>query len=198
MNRENMMAPSRRYLVLLFVPLLASCLATYRDFPKDMIGRAPTAKPYGTLSYQVKPFPVINAGGQAVLDTIFRERTPFSKTRSVSEMPARGIFCLVDVEWRPPSLPAVAFGYLSISTLTLLPAWSMHEGYVVHYRVFIDGEARDSFDYPITRKFGLWLGLLPLAWANLFTHSEAEAFEATAYQFFNDAAPLFGKRAERG
>lgn len=186
-----------RWPVFLLIPFLASCITTYRDFPATMIGQAPPSKPYGMLYYHIKPFPVINAGGQAVLDTIFRERTPFAKTRAMDEPPEDGIFCFVDVEWRPPSLPAVVFGYLSISTLTLLPAWSTHEGYVVHYRVFVNGEEKDSFNYSITRKFGLWVGLLPLVWVNLFTHSEAEAFEATANQFFHDASSTFSKLAAR-
>jgi hypothetical protein len=191
------MTTSRRFLLIALLPVLVSCITTYRDFPTAMIGRAPTAKPYGTLYYHVKPFPVVNAGGQAALDIIFRERTPFAKTRSVDDPPSQGTFCVVEVEWRPPSLPAVAFGYLSISTLTLLPAWSTHEGYIVHYRVFVNGEEKDSFNYQITRKFGLWMGLLPLVWVNLFTHSEEDAFEATAYQFFRDAAPTFAKLAAR-
>jgi len=185
------MAKPVTFALVLLVPLLASCITTYRDFPTAMVDQPPASKPYRTLHYQVKPFPVVNAGGQAVLDTIFRERTPFAKTRAVNQPPAKGLFCLVDVEYRPPSLPAVVFGYISLSTLTLLPAWSTHDGYVVHYRVFVDGRERDSFDYTITRKFGLWVGLLPFAWANVLTYSEEDAFEATAYQFFRDAAPIF-------
>ncbi|MFZ5875884.1 MAG: LIC12231 family lipoprotein [Nitrospirota bacterium] len=180
-----------RKLLIVLLPLLASCITTYRDFPTTMIGEAPTSKPYDALAYHINPFPVINSGGEAALEVVFRERTPFAKTRSVNEMPAKGLYCLVNVEWRPLSLPALAFGYLSVSTLTLLPAWSTSEGYVVHYHLFKDGEEGESFSYPITRKMGLWAGLLPFVWVNLFTYSEEQAFEATAYQFFKDAAPTF-------
>lgn len=184
-----------RMLIIPLLPLLASCITTYRDFPADMIGRAPASKPYRSLAYHINPIPVVNAGGQAALETIFRERTPFAKTRLVSEVPPQGLYCLVDVEWRPMSLPALVFGYISVSTLTLLPAWSTRDGYVVHYHVFQNGKERESFHYPITRKVGLWAGLLPFVWVNLLTYSEAEALEATAYQFFRDAAPTFAQAA---
>ena len=180
-----------RILSIALLPLLASCITTYREFPTAMVGQPPVSKPYGTLAYHINPFPVVNSGGQMALENTFRERTPFAKTRLVNETPAQGLFCLVDVEWRPFSLPALVFGYISVSTLTLLPAWSTREGYVVHYHVLQDGKERDSFSYPITRKMGLWVGLLPFVWVNLLTYSEAEAFEATAYQFFHDAAPTF-------
>ena len=183
-----------RMLIIALLPLLASCIITYRDFPVAMVGQPPTSKPYGTLAYHINPFPVVNSGGQTALETIFRERTPFTKTRLVNEVPSEGLYCLVDVEWRPLSLPALVFGYISISTLTLLPAWSTRDGYVVHYHVFQNAKERDSFSYPITRKMGLWAGLLPFVWANLFTYSEEEAFEATTYQFFRDAAPTFATR----
>ena len=85
----------------------------------------------------------------------------------------------------------LAFGYLSASTLTFLPAWSENDGYRVTYNVFVNGEKKKSYEYEVTRKGAVWILLVPLAWVNAFTYSEAEAFEATAYQFFKDSEPLF-------
>ena len=99
----------------------------------------------------------------------------------------------MDTQWKPLGLPALIFGYISVSTLTILPAWSVQEGFIVHYHLFLDGEKIKSYEYEITRKAGVWLGLLPFIWANLFTYSEADAFKATAFQFFEDAEPLLSE-----
>jgi hypothetical protein len=177
--------------VVALVPLATACVTTYRDFPLAMIDKPSPPATYDALSYQIQPFPVINVGGESALHRAFRERAPFAKTKGVTQVPADGIFCLVSVEWKPPTLPALVFGFLSVSSLTFLPAWSTREGYIVRYHVFVDGTRRETFAYAVTRKFGLWLGLLPFAWINFQTYSEAQAFDATAQQFFRDASRLF-------
>jgi hypothetical protein len=88
------------------------------------------------------------------------------------------------------TIPALIFGYLSIATLTILPAWSTKDGYRVKYHLYVDGEEKGVYRYEITRKFGMWIVLLPFVWINLMTYSEEDAFEATAYQFFKDAGPI--------
>ncbi|MFQ5779271.1 MAG: hypothetical protein ACE5HN_00625 [Nitrospiria bacterium] len=183
---------TKRILSLLLVSFfLTSCITTYSDFPVAMIGKQPESKPYSTLYYHIKKFPVIGVGGQSHLRSIFRDNTPFKNTEKVTEVPKEGIYCLVQVEWKTPSVPAVVFGYISLSFLTFLPAWSQEEGYIVNYHLFVDGEKKKIFDYEISRKTGMWVVLLPFIWVNLMTPSEAEAFEATAYQFFEDAKPIF-------
>ena len=181
-----------KIIVLLSLPtVLISCITTYRNFPVTMVGKPPESKPYSTLYYTIKKFPVLDAGGHRALRSVFRSKSNFSETVKVAEMPPKGIYCVVDVQYTPPGLPALIFGYVSVGTLTFVPAWSLHDGYVVAYHVFMDGEKKRTFEYEITRKVGLWAFLLPLAWVNVMTYSEAEAFEATAYQFFEDAKPIF-------
>ncbi|MBI3597736.1 MAG: hypothetical protein HY203_11365 [Nitrospirae bacterium] len=177
-------------IAVLLPVFLSSCIVVYRDFPTAMIGKPPESKSYDLLSYHINPFPFPNEGGKAALHSVFNNETPFANTADVTEMPQKGVFCLVDVEWRSPDMTAVVFHYISLATLTVLPSWSVRESYKVRYYLFIDGKNRKTFEYKITRKTGLWLGLLPVSWLNWFTDTQAEAFEATAYQFFEDAKPI--------
>ncbi|MEO5657613.1 MAG: hypothetical protein ABIO65_03400 [Nitrospiria bacterium] len=182
--------------LLTLVPVLASCLSGYRGFP-DVQPAPPDAKRSGTLSYQIQDTPFMDTGGRESLEDAFQSAAPFAKTKKRSEAPERGAYCLVQVEWRAPSLPAVVFGYISLSFLTLLPAWSTQEGYIIRYQVFVNGKEQEVFEYPVKRTVALWAGLLPLVWVNWLTPSQGEAFEATARQFFHDAAPIFSKVASR-
>jgi hypothetical protein len=183
-------------LIVIGLPvLLSSCIVLYRDFPTETIGKPPDPKSYDLLSYHINPFPFPNEGGKDALHSVFNNQTPFANTADVTEMPHKGVFCLVDVEWKPPGMTALVFHYLSVATLTILPSWNVQESYKVRYYLYIDGENRKTFEYKITRKTGLWLGLLPVSWLNLFYYTQAEAFEATAFQFFQDAKPIFSTLA---
>lgn len=162
----------------------------YRDFPTAMIGKPPKLKSYDLLSYQIRRFPSDEGGGD-VLHSIFNNQTPFAYTAAVTEMPQKGVYCLVDVEWKPPGLSAVIFHYVSLVTLTALPSWSVQEGFIIRYHLFVDGVGRKTFEYKIMRKREVWIGLLAVSWLNWFAYTQAEAFEATAFQFFEDAKPIF-------
>ncbi|MBI3545539.1 MAG: hypothetical protein HY081_02930 [Gammaproteobacteria bacterium] len=178
--------------VLLLATLLPACITTYRDFPENMVNNPPKTKPFGTLFYNIKPVSVLTSGGgEEALQTVFRQKTPFANTEKTDKIPSRGIYCSVEVLYKPPTLPALVFGYISASTLTILPVWSEHDGYRATYEVFINGEKKKSYEYDITRKGGAWILLLPFAWINFLTYSEKDAFEATTYQFFKDSEPLF-------
>lgn len=102
--------------------------------------------------------------------------------------PAKGVYCLVEVDYRPLSLPALIFGYLSVATLGIIPAYSGNDGYWVYYRIYSDRQWVRTYRYPVTRKVGFWLFLVPLSWINFLTYSEADAFTATTHQFFIDAS----------
>jgi hypothetical protein len=156
-----------------------------------MIGKPPQLKSYDLLSYQIRPFPFPDEGGEAALRSVFNNKTPFAHTAAVAEIPRKGVYCFVDVEWTPPGITAAIFKYVSLLTLTALPSWSVRESYTVRYYLFINGKRGITLEYKIARKTALWLGLLPVIWVNLSNHSQAEAFEATALQFFEDAKPIF-------
>lgn len=181
-----------RLLLVLCISMSLSACITYRDFPEEMVNNPPKEKRFNTLYYNIKSTGVLSLGnGADALQTVFKQRTPFTTTEKVETAPARGVYCEVETLYKTPTVPAFAFGYLSVATLTILPFWSNHDGYRVNYTVYKDGQKAKTFEYDITRKGAVWLLLLPVAWVNAFTYSEAEAFEATAYQFFKDSAPLF-------
>ena len=97
---------------LLLPAFLSSCIVLYRDFPTETIGKTPEPKSYDLLSYHINPFPFPNEGGKEALHSVFNNQTPFANTADVGEMPHKGVFCLVDVEWKSPDTTALAFHYL--------------------------------------------------------------------------------------
>ena len=132
--------------------------------------------------------------GSTNLNNVFRSQSPFRLVEKTTEKPQEGLFVSVKVETIAPSVPAIIFGYISVSTLTLFPAWSTKDGYYVIYEVFMDGKRQKSFTYEIRRKAFMWIVMLPFSWINAFTYSEEEAFQATAQRFFKEADPIFRNR----
>lgn len=165
---------------------------TYRDFPTDMVDKAPATKPYKGLSYKIEKYDAVSfGGGEESMREAFRRKMPFQNTEAVEQMPAKGIFCLVNVEHKPVPLGVLAAGYLSYATLGITPAWSTKDGMRIRYDVYIDGERKGKYEYEITRKTGIWLDLLPFVWVNALTYSESEAVEATVWKFLQESDPLF-------
>lgn len=185
--------------LIVLMMTLTGCIATYRGFPEDAIGRKQTPGTCDVMYYNVKKFDILDSGGYNKLQEYF-QTTPICKTmKQADEMPQNGIYLEIEEKWKPMSMPALIFGYISVSTLTILPAWSSQDGYIVKYNLYQDGQKKETYRYEITRKGGLWLGLLPFAWINAFTYSEEDAFSATASQFWADAHPYFvrGPRGEK-
>ena len=167
--------------------VLTGCMTTYRNFPVDALDKKPSAGTCDVMQYNIKRFDVLDAGGYSRLQEVFRDAAICKKMVPVEAVPEKGLYLEVETKWKPLTMPALIAGYISVSTLTLLPAWSTHDGYTVKYIIYQDGQKKETYGYDITRKAGLWLGLLPFAWINAFTYSESDAFEATAYQFSADA-----------
>ena len=86
----------------------------------------------------------------------------------------------------PFSLP-VSLAILLQASTAIVPWWSSGAGYTVEYILYVDGRHERSYSYEITKKGIGWLGLLPVAWINLFTQDAKDAFRATMYQFVRDA-----------
>jgi hypothetical protein len=183
--------------------VLLGCVTSYRDFPVEALDHKPQPGTCVEMYYNIKKFDVLDVGGYSRLQDIFRNAGLCRKMVPVDNVPGKGLYVEVDTKWKPLSLPALVFGYLSISTLTFLPAWSTNDGYLVRYDLYIDGEKKETYSYEITRTAGIWIVLLPFAWVNLLTYGEEQAFEATANQFVKDAGPylvntsLFLKPRER-
>ena len=172
---------------LSFALIGLGCVTTYRDFPADALGKKPAPGACDVMYYNVERFNVLDMGGYSELQTFFRTAGVCKKMMPVDANPGKGLYVDVVTTWKPMTMPALIFGYISVSTLTLLPAWSTRDGYNVKYDVYVGEKKAETYNYEITRKVGLWLGLLPFAWVNLFTYNEEDAFEATANQFVIDA-----------
>ncbi|MGV7928861.1 MAG: hypothetical protein AB2L13_08115 [Spirochaetota bacterium] len=177
-----------KYVLNLMLILAVGC-ATYRNFPVEKIGTPPGKKEYKLLYYKIENGTVFS--GRERLGEIFKKESPFLNTEKVDEMPKNGLYVRVVIEQIIPSTPALLFGYVSLVTLTFTPVWSTKDGYDVRYEVYSNGNRLKSFTYEVRRKAFVWVLSLPFIWVNAFTYSEGEAFEATAYKFFDDATILF-------
>lgn len=171
---------------------LSGCIATYRGFPENAIDMKHPAGTCEVMYYNVKKFDILESGGYGRLQDFFRNASICRTMKPAGEVPAQGLYLEVEATWKPMSMAALVFGYISVSTLTAIPAWSSHDGYNVTYSLYRDGRKKETYTYDITRKAGLWIGLLPLAWLNTVTYSEEDAFTATSNQFWADAQPYFG------
>lgn len=169
--------------------MLTSCLVTYRQFPREKVGAQAPTKAYSRLYYLVEGTSL--AGGHQALAEALKTKSPFQETEIAEDAPAQGVFVKAIVKTQNFSAPSIIFGYLSYATLTLTPSWTLRSGSDLLFEVYFDGKRVKTFDYKVRRKGFVWLVLLPFVWANAFTYSEEQAFDATALQFFDDADPLF-------
>jgi hypothetical protein len=171
-------------LLLLGALMLSSGCITYRNFPTDYVGKYPV-KAHGAMTYTIEGYTLF--GGADRVKEIFRRESPFESTEKVIEKPAKGVHVQVKILPINPTMAAFVFGYLSVSTLTILPAWSLSDGNEIYYEIYRDGTKVKTYSYEVKRKAFSWIVMLPFAWVNFITYSESDAFEATAYNFFADA-----------
>lgn len=174
----------RKFAVLCIVVFFFSGCITYRNFPEKYIGKIPAKDP-DSMTYSMDVFTPF--GGADRLKEVFRDNSPFKSAEKVLDKPATGTHIQVSVVPINPSLAAIGFGYLSLVTLTFLPAWSLNDGYEVYYEVYKNGAKVKTFSYEIRRKAFVWIVMVPFSWVNFLTYSEGDAFEATAYKFFADS-----------
>ncbi|MBI1823840.1 MAG: hypothetical protein HYR80_07005 [Nitrospirae bacterium] len=132
------MSKLRKYLAmfLIFATLgesLGGCVITYRNFPEEALHQHEFKKEDEKLYYTVQRFPILEAGGFNALKSAFRTNRMFSETINVEEPPEKGLYTSVEVKWEPLSLPSLIFGYLSVATFTLIPAYSGNEGFLVKF-----------------------------------------------------------------
>ena len=88
---------------------------------------------------------------------------------------------------KAPFLLPIPLALLLQASTAIVPWWSSGAGYTVEYILYVDGKRERSYSYEITKKGVGWIGLLPMAWINLFTQDAKDTFRATAYQFVHDA-----------
>lgn len=122
------------------------------------------------------------------LDKAFRDSGIFSAANPRLTPPEKGLYCSVQVEYQPVNDVESAALAVSHATSAVLPTYHGTSRHVVRYHLFVDREFKKTYEYAIGTKQGVWLGLVPFAWVNVFTPSLGEALHATTYQFFIDAA----------
>ena len=153
----------------------------------------------GYLSYRVTDLPVVASdSGMAAIGDTFKKSQLFSDMELFYDdtIPNKGLYILAEPLYKAPSIAAMGFGYLSASTLTLLPAWSNHDGYKVRYTIYKDGELMKTVIYDRERFVALWIGLIPFSWINLFTSEEYDAFESITKEFLIDLPKILARHAK--
>jgi len=171
--------------------VLTGCLIDYRDYPK--------AEPLSTsrkaydkvLVYNLPYFPAFNLGGKEAMETYFRVKSPFKNTEPGVQIPRDGYFVDVKVDYRTPTTPAILFLTLSTLSATILPAWSLHDGYNIRFTLWKDGKEMETFSYDVERRYVQWLPLALVVWLNTDTATEKSVFERVTKQFFQDAERYF-------
>lgn len=168
-------------LAALLVLFLCSCIS-YSNFPSEHLASLEaSSKKNGTLLFAVDGNAMF-AGPSAVRDVVVAE-SAYAKVIPAEVAPSEGLYLSVKMESLAPSIPAVVFGYISISTLTILPFWSTDDGSKLTFSLYRNAKLIDAKDYAIHRGTFVWLGMLPFAWVNLMTASETQAVAAATRDF---------------
>lgn len=177
-----------RFILLFSFVVLQGCAIKYGElnyFEKEVTDPVETSE----FTYRIKRLPVFASeeGATAIRDS-FSASSAFSNAKEYfgEEIPKSGNFIAVDPFYKTPTLPAMAFGYLSVSTLTILPAWSNHDGFFIRYSIYKDGELVKTYQYDRERFVALWLPILPFAWINLMVNGEYEVFKDINNQFITE------------
>lgn len=177
--------------ILLLGFFLGNCVIDYKDYPKQspLVSNAKDIPK--KLVYNLPYFPAFNLGGREALEDFFQNKTRFAKTEMGTEVPLDGYFVDVKVNYRSPTTPALVFLAASSLTATLLPAWSLHDGYDIRYELYKDGKKAQVFSYQVERLYGQWIFALPFIWLNWDTATEKSVFERVSQQFMEDAKSYF-------
>jgi len=172
----------------------SACISTWNQYPPASRDTLAGQSFPQTLHYDISEVRGMFGGAEA-LRRVFRQEAPFATREPRSEPPNGGLFVRVESQRIPPHTGSGVIGYISYVFLLTIPFRST-EGYTMRYQVFIDGAETKLLEYDITRRTYYWLLAAPFSWVSLLTPSESDAFEATGYQFFEDAAPyLRGDRS---
>jgi len=176
---------SRRWAGIALSLLLAGCI-TYAGFPegydKPLVRSSPAPK---TLHFAIEGSAMF-AGPNAIRSVLAAE-APYDAIAPAEKPPAAGDFLHVKIAQNPPTMPALAFGYLSYATLTILPFWSTSDGSTLAFTLHRDGAPVTAREYVIQRKSFWWILMLPLVWVNGITPSEEETFAAATRDFLSIA-----------
>jgi len=178
-----------RSLAVCLLLTLNSCVVGYNKYPRAQLARPAPEKRFKNVCYTIVGTSL--SGGYLSIRDTFKQSSPFETVEERPEVTNKGLFIKAQVETISPSIGAMVAGYVSYATLTLIPSWSTQDGALVKFTVYKDGQIVKTFDYEARRFIGVWLGFLPIAWANFFTANEGQVFTAMTKQFFEDAQSTF-------
>ena len=119
-----------------------------------------------------------------VLQQVFGE---VSGATIATQATDKGLYVKVFTTKKLGSLAAQAFCLFHFGFLFTLPCYTDTYGFVVHYDVYRDGSLQKSYQYEMTPKRLMWLGIVPIAWINSLLPSYDDAFRAVTYRFVHDA-----------
>ncbi len=192
--------------VILSGAVLSSCaIRDYGDLPQVALSKPPLPQREFPIYYRVDPvayykqviyyensdfffsFPP-KLEDYEEFERVFTEGGAFYSAIPASVPPDRGVYCSVEVSYVPMTDTDAVFLSISQYSASFLPSYIHTSGYTVRYDLYLDRDLKKSYEYKITRKQFVWVVVFPFAWINLLTHDLKEAFRATAYQFFMDAA----------
>jgi hypothetical protein len=170
--------------------VMSSGCMTYSGFP-----RGTTAGVAGSSTeafrYAVDGSSVFN--GHLGIREVLQHESPFTDPEELAAdapVPPDGWFIRATITTLPPGLPAAAWAYVAgAGLLFLAPAVSTQDGYRVNYEAFHNGQRLHRASYEFRRQTAAWLPMVLIAWVNLLTPSEKDAFQATARQFLAEASP---------
>ncbi|MDH5657029.1 MAG: hypothetical protein OEZ34_14035 [Spirochaetia bacterium] len=162
--------------------VMTGCFAQ-RGYPKAPKEHG-LEKSMRTVTYRVSGATLGN--GMKVVRRKLAVDSPFDNVHFSTSLEKEGTFIEFRVENVDPSVPSAIFFWISIFTLTILPAWSTEDGYDVHITVYENGVKKRSFYYESRRSTFIWLFALPLLPVNLIIPGEHKAFTSIINQFFID------------
>lgn len=208
-NLGNAFGARRALIALVLLSLLvseAACtITTYDNVPRIDVENPPMLPQNVPISYRVQPWESWRDAIFAAksdfftaypsdledyeeLERAFRDSGVFSSANPRLTAPEKGLYCSVEVAYLPVSDTEAAVLAVSHATSAMLPAYHGTSRHVVRYHLFVDRKFKKTYEYRIGTTQGAWLGLVPFAWATALTPNLGEAFRATTYQFFIDAA----------
>lgn len=173
---------------------VTGCVGHYKNIPD--VDRSPLNNNISkNVKVGIKKLPIVVSSGKKAIEDAFNESKLFDNLEVYFEddIPKEGIFIHVETKYKAPDLPAIVFGYVSVSTATILPAWSNNDGFDIYYRIYINGNLEKTFRYEKRRFAASWIFLLPFVWVNLFTTGEYDAFYTSTYDFLKSAQPILLK-----
>ena len=141
MKHTPLNPPQPALKIILLIPLLLSFLSACAIHYKNVPGVAPASAAYAVTEkvlYKVNTLPVFSADGLDAVAAAFQASPALRNAECyyAEAIPPKGLFILAKTQYQTPDIAAAAFGYLSASTLTLLPVWSNHNGFNLFYRIY--------------------------------------------------------------